>query len=256
MSRLNVLKDLCKIDNDAIRNEAEDYKGVIPYSNLNTFTSYWGSFMAEINGAIQDIKNNDNIVDYKPDYHRIEHLENLWNEAYHPQTPIVIARVKDMLSNLVILTYKCNSGGKIRISGTWNSGIEISNETKQVQFVNPELRMENGCRGLYVFALPDDGYHVESFKVGGVEQIGVSEYSEEQMIYFLLRYNSLRFSYNDVEVVFASGKSNIKTVNTEGHSNRIYSINGMKVRENSSSLEGLPMGIYIVNGKKVAKLKK
>jgi len=32
----------------------------------------------------------------------------------------------------------------------------------------------------------------------------------------------------------------------------IYNINGQLVRKNAKSLEGLPKGIYIVNGKKVA----
>ena len=33
----------------------------------------------------------------------------------------------------------------------------------------------------------------------------------------------------------------------------VYSVTGRKIRSNSSSLEGLPEGIYIVDGKKVLK---
>ena len=37
----------------------------------------------------------------------------------------------------------------------------------------------------------------------------------------------------------------------DGKSNSVYSINGIKVRENTTSLDGLPKGIYIVDGKKI-----
>ena len=33
--------------------------------------------------------------------------------------------------------------------------------------------------------------------------------------------------------------------------NNVYSLTGQKVRQGTTSLEGLPEGIYIVNGKKI-----
>lgn len=45
--------------------------------------------------------------------------------------------------------------------------------------------------------------------------------------------------------------SDIKnTTFSEGKTLNVYSVSGIKVREKSSSLEGLPRGVYIVNGKK------
>ncbi len=38
---------------------------------------------------------------------------------------------------------------------------------------------------------------------------------------------------------------------TVPHDNRVYSINGQVVREGDTSLQGLPAGLYIVNGRKV-----
>ena len=40
---------------------------------------------------------------------------------------------------------------------------------------------------------------------------------------------------------------------TDQHPNAVYDMNGRIVRQGSTSLEGLPQGIYIVGGKKVVK---
>ena len=53
----------------------------------------------------------------------------------------------------------------------------------------------------------------------------------------------------------ASGIINInsKTLNTSPDNDNVYDLNGRMVRSGSTSLEGLPRGIYIVGGKKVVK---
>lgn len=252
LSKLDELYNLCQKDLDDIDKALGDNEYKFTYSNLTTLPSDLRNFQQDIDGFRKDIKNNSYQYDYKPDYYRYAHLEKLWNETYHPLTTTIISKINDILNNLVTLNYKCSSGGKIKISNTsaWTA-LELSNGTKQVQFVSPEYVRRNGCEYVYIYAYPDEGYHVQSIKVGGVEQIGISEYNEEKLYNGVRRYNSIRFSYNDVEVVFASGESGIQSIRVDGKSNNVYSINGIKVRENTTSLEGLPKGIYIVDGKKV-----
>lgn len=45
----------------------------------------------------------------------------------------------------------------------------------------------------------------------------------------------------------------IDTITTDSglHSGNVYDLNGRLIRQGSTSLEGLPRGIYIVGGKKV-----
>ena len=49
----------------------------------------------------------------------------------------------------------------------------------------------------------------------------------------------------------ASGIINVERIDC--HPSDVYDMNGRKVRSGSTSLEGLPHGIYIVGGKKVVK---
>jgi hypothetical protein len=63
--------------------------------------------------------------------------------------------------------------------------------------------------------------------------------------------NSLTFEFDN----YATG---IKSVVSESNTGKVavYTVNGMKVREAANDgnlLEGLPRGIYIVNGKKMVK---
>jgi hypothetical protein len=51
--------------------------------------------------------------------------------------------------------------------------------------------------------------------------------------------------------VLANGILNV--TRTDQHPNAVYDMNGRIVRQGSTSLEGLPQGIYIVGGKKVVK---
>jgi hypothetical protein len=253
LSKLDELYNLCQKDLDDIHKAFGENEYKFPYALLEALPSDLQYFKQDIDVFRKEIMNNSYRYDYKPDYYRYAHLEKLWNETYHPQTTTIINNINDILNNLVTLNYKCSSGGKVQVRDSninyWR-GFELSNETKQVQFVSPEYVRRNGCDGVYIYAYPDDGYHVQSIKIGGVEQIGISEYNEEKFYNGVKRYNSLRFSYNDVEVVFASGESSIQPIKAERNNNYIYSINGTKVKENTTSLEGLPKGIYIVNGKK------
>lgn len=47
--------------------------------------------------------------------------------------------------------------------------------------------------------------------------------------------------------------SGIVTINGDGNPFDVYTLNGIKVRTQVTSLEGLPKGLYIINGKKVTK---
>jgi hypothetical protein len=38
----------------------------------------------------------------------------------------------------------------------------------------------------------------------------------------------------------------------DGEAHAIYDLQGRKVRDKSASLEGLPRGVYIINGKKIS----
>ena len=54
-------------------------------------------------------------------------------------------------------------------------------------------------------------------------------------------------------MLFDGEESAINSVKANGGAFDVYTIDGIKVRENVTNLNGLPRGIYIVNGKKVAK---
>jgi hypothetical protein len=45
----------------------------------------------------------------------------------------------------------------------------------------------------------------------------------------------------------------IRTESSHNTNKNVYTVTGLLIREGSTSLEGLPRGIYIVNGKKVTK---
>ena len=51
--------------------------------------------------------------------------------------------------------------------------------------------------------------------------------------------------------VFANGILDV--TRPEQYPNAIYDMNGRLIRQGSTSLEGLPRGIYIVGGKKIVK---
>ena len=57
----------------------------------------------------------------------------------------------------------------------------------------------------------------------------------------------------EIPVLFDGEESAINSVKANGGAFDVYTIDGIKVRENVTNLNGLPRGIYIVNGKKVAK---
>ena len=49
------------------------------------------------------------------------------------------------------------------------------------------------------------------------------------------------------------GISTVKTTVPTLRSGNVYDLNGRLIRQGSTSLDGLPHGIYIIDGKKVAK---
>lgn len=62
--------------------------------------------------------------------------------------------------------------------------------------------------------------------------------------------NDIKFDIDGVDggdLTDIDGIENDLNVNTD---NKVYNMNGQLVRNGSASLEGLPKGVYIVNGKK------
>ena len=49
------------------------------------------------------------------------------------------------------------------------------------------------------------------------------------------------------------GETSITTVNSDAKAHDVYDLRGRKVRTGSTSLDGLPSGIYIIGGRKVIK---
>lgn len=61
-----------------------------------------------------------------------------------------------------------------------------------------------------------------------------------------------RFSFYEIEaynVAAPTGISSVEEANKQ-HTANVYSLDGTLVKQNAASLDGLPCGIYIVNGKK------
>ena len=61
-----------------------------------------------------------------------------------------------------------------------------------------------------------------------------------------------RFSFYEIEaynVAASTGISSVEEANKQ-HTANVYSLDGTLVKQNAASLDGLPCGIYIVNGKK------
>jgi hypothetical protein len=59
--------------------------------------------------------------------------------------------------------------------------------------------------------------------------------------------------WKDFQNILAIGTTGIKElIMPDGEAHAIYDLQGRKVRAKSASLEGLPRGIYIINGKKIS----
>ena len=56
---------------------------------------------------------------------------------------------------------------------------------------------------------------------------------------------------NAMRIQLEGGATAIDKVTTDGETFDVYTLGGVKVRENATGLNGLQKGIYIVNGKKV-----
>jgi hypothetical protein len=252
LSILQEIESQCKSEDTLIDNLIENSnKSVMGYGYLSSSTTYpykydLKDFLSIVQSCINEINKSQTT-----DYYQIENIKHLWDNTYSVMGQKYRNILEECLNNLVYVNFKCNAGGKIVFGYKYYDGNEIQNNSENFSFYNPTL-IRNNIFALYdVFALPYDGYHVQSFKVGGVDVLGISNIFEYQYSYETKKGYSFPFSYQNVEVIFASGESSIQSVRVDGKSNSVYSINGIKVRENTTSLDGLPKGIYIVDGKKV-----
>jgi len=107
----------------------------------------------------------------------------------------------------------------------------------------------------FAAGLYDNGVFYELTTKGRSLRIGIRCQTTADMYWSIFDNFRLYFygsmSYSDLTAI-----KDIATESTtaKGGANCIYSIDGRIVRKGSTSLEGLPRGLYIVNGKKVAKL--
>ena len=252
LSILQEIESQCKSEDTLIDNLIENSnKSVMGYGYLSSSTTYpykydLKDFLSIVQSCINEINKSQTT-----DYYQIENIKHLWDNTYSVMGQKYRNILEECLNNLVYVNFKCNAGGKIVFGHKYYDGNEIQNNSENFSFYNPTLIRKNIFALFDVFALPYDGYHVQSFKVGGVDVLGISNIFEYQYSYETKKGYSFPFSYQNVEVIFASGESSIQSVRVDGKSNSVYSINGIKVRENTTSLDGLPKGIYIVDGKKV-----
>lgn len=139
-----------------------------------------------------------------------------------------------------------------------NTG-QKENPLKEVLFNNVSLS-EQRFDGMFY---PGYQIHIEAKPIEGREQIGwwiqetsgTSTTSKE----YLGRELSLQMPEKCDKLViepicynvFANGILDV--TRTDQHPNAVYDMNGRLIRQGSTSLEGLPRGIYIVGGKKVVK---
>ena len=56
-----------------------------------------------------------------------------------------------------------------------------------------------------------------------------------------------------ITAMIADGSTGITTIREATHATDVYDLNGRKVRSGTTSLEGLPKGVYIIGGRKVIK---
>ena len=90
--------------------------------------------------------------------------------------------------------------------------------------------------------LPAEGY----LRIGLEKRKDNGANTNINMIYF---GNPILYYYG-TEEDFKTGIYDVERVETTPETFNVYSLNGVKVRSNATSLDGLAKGIYIVNGKK------
>ena len=113
-------------------------------------------------------------------------------------------------------------GVKDQVVGKWGKFSVVTNVT---DFNDPEVCPEPG----YVRVGLEKRSDIDGL------QLNIIYFAEPKLLY-----------YGDWDG-YLDGIYTVETVNT---SFDVYNLSGMKVRSNATSLEGLPKGIYIVNGKK------
>ena len=93
----------------------------------------------------------------------------------------------------------------------------------------------------------DLSFRFESLQMGNTYKLAMRAFTDHQSKKLDWLGNAYSFTVNDVFDPVAVPEMSLPTTTTSD----VYSISGVKVRKNGSTLEGLPKGIYIVNGKKV-----
>ena len=187
--------------------------------------------------------NNDNI-----------NLKRHWYPMIVAGTPVLIKPSKDMGESVTFegvrieaesVTELAPAGSTYKMTGTFTpstighgcyyiSGGALSYRSASI------AANTNACRS---WLTPVDGQARPDLRMFTADAFGADEWN--------VAGNPQPFVQKEDVVTYINGVEEDGIIQTNKPAN-VYTISGQLVRKNSTSLEGLPKGIYIVNGKKVA----
>lgn len=187
--------------------------------------------------------NNDNI-----------NLKRHWYPMIVAGTPVLIKPSKDMGASVTFegvrieaesVTELAPAGSTYKMTGTFTPSTighgcyYISGGALSYRSASTAANT-NACRS---WLTPVDGQARPDLRMFTADAFGADEWN--------VAGNPQPFVQKEDVVTYINGVEEDGIIQTNKPAN-VYTISGQLVRKNSTSLEGLPKGIYIVNGKKVA----
>lgn len=187
--------------------------------------------------------NNDNI-----------NLKRHWYPMIVAGTPVLIKPSKDMGASVTFegvrieaesVTELAPAGSTYKMTGTFTPSTighgcyYISGGALSYRSASTAANT-NACRS---WLTPVDGQARPDLRMFTADAFGADEWN--------VAGNPQPFVQKEDVVTYINGVEEDGIIQTNKPAN-VYTISGQLVRQNSTSLEGLPKGIYIVNGKKVA----
>jgi len=187
--------------------------------------------------------NNDNI-----------NLKRHWYPMIVAGTPVLIKPSKDMGASVTFegvrieaesVTELAPAGSTYKMTGTFTPSsighgcYYVSGGALSYRSASTAANT-NACRS---WLTPVDGQARPELRLFTADAFGADEWN--------VAGNPQPFVQKEDVVTYINGVEEDGIIQTNKPAN-VYTISGQLVRKNSTSLEGLPKGIYIVNGKKVA----
>lgn len=187
--------------------------------------------------------NNDNI-----------NLKRHWYPMIVAGTPVLIKPSKDMGASVTFegvrieaesVTELAPAGSTYKMTGTFTPSsighgcYYVSGGALSYRSASTAANT-NACRS---WLTPVDGQARPELRLFTADAFGADEWN--------VAGNPQPFVQKEDVVTYINGVEEDGIIQTNKPAN-VYTISGQLVRQNSTSLEGLPKGIYIVNGKKVA----